>query len=159
MARIIFYIFFSIIISYKTYSIDLTIDSFGKEKVQIFKIDKNNFFRIISTNNVFKTNTNIYGNSECAGTTEIYNKEILLNIICELRDGNDIAHFLIKNDNNTKGTDTEISTKVVFVGGTGPWKQLVKKKCFFAYIEFDEGASHTKIKCPLDEKTFNSFQR
>ena len=93
MARIIFYIFFSIIISYKTYSIDLTIDSFGKEKVQIFKIDKNNFFRIISTNNVFKTNTNIYGNSECAGTTEIYNKEILLNIICELRDGNDIAHF------------------------------------------------------------------
>ena len=56
---------------------DLIIDIFGKEKVKIYKIDENNFFRIYSSNGVFKTSNNIYGNTECDGTTEIYNKETL----------------------------------------------------------------------------------
>ena len=38
----------------------------------------------------------------------------------------------------------------VFVGGTGSWKRLIGTKCTLAYVEFDEGASHTKIKCNLE---------
>ena len=39
---------------------------------------------MVTTQSVFKTNTNIYGNSECAGTTEIYNKNVVLNIYVSL---------------------------------------------------------------------------
>ena len=130
---------------------DLIIDIFGKEKVKIYKIDENNFFRIYSSSGVFKTSNNIYGNTECDGTTEIYNKKTLFNIICELREGENISHYIFKNNKTTKGTEKEVSTKVVFVGGTGSWKRLIGTNCTLAYIEFDEGASHTKIKCKLEK--------
>ena len=58
----------------KLSSSELVIDIFEKEKVKTYKIDDNNFFRIINSQSVFKTNTNINGNSESAGTLEIYNK-------------------------------------------------------------------------------------
>ena len=130
---------------------DLIIDIFGKEKVKIYKIDENNFFRIYSSNGVFKTSNNIYGNTECDGTTEIYNKETLFYIICELREGENISHYIFKNNKTTKGTEKEVSTKVVFVGGSGSWKRLIGTNCSLAYVEFDEGASHTKIKCKLQK--------
>ena len=130
---------------------DLIIDIFGKEEVKIYKIDESNFFRIYSSSGVFKTSNNIYGNTECDGTTEIYNQETLFNIICELREGENISHYILKNNKTTKGTEKEVSTKVVFVGGTGSWKRLIGTNCTLAYIEFDEGASHTKIKCRLEK--------
>jgi hypothetical protein len=128
---------------------DLIIDIFGKEKVKIYKIDESNYFRIYSSSGVFKTSSNIYGNTECDGTTEIYNKETLFNIICEFREGENISHYIFKNNITTKGTEKEVSTKVIFVGGTGSWKRLIGTSCTLAYVEFDEGASHTKIKCKL----------
>ena len=128
---------------------DLIIDIFGKEKVKIYKIDENNYFRIYSSNGVFKTSNNIYGNTECDGTTEIYNKETLFNLICELREGENISHYIFKSNKTTKGTEKEVLAKVVFVGGTGNWKRLIGTNCTLAYVEFDEGASHTKIKCKL----------
>tara|TARA_Y100001935_G_C17236982_1_gene473577 strand:- start:122 stop:607 length:486 start_codon:yes stop_codon:yes gene_type:complete len=139
---------------------ELTIDSYGKEKVKVYEIDDNNFFRIISTTSVFSTNTNIYGNSECQGTTEIYEKQVLLNIICELRDGRHKAYYLLKSDKTTttnKDEITELALKVYFVGGSGAWRNLIGKRCNFAYFEFNEGAYHTKIKCSLNEKEYSSF--
>ena len=130
---------------------DFIIDVYGKEKVKVYKIDENNFFRIYSSNGVFKTNNNIYGNTECDGTTEIYNQEILFNIICEFREGENTAHYIFKNNKNTRGTEKEVLTKVVFVGGKGSWKKLIGTDCTLAYVEFDEGASHSKIKCKLEE--------
>ena len=59
---------------WKLSSSELLIDIFGKEKVKTYKIDDNNFFQIINSQSVFKTNTNINGNSESAGTPKIYNK-------------------------------------------------------------------------------------
>ncbi len=73
---------------------ELIIDVFGKEEVKTYAIDENNFFRVLTTQSVFKTNTNIYGNSECAGTTEIYNKNIILNVICELREGANKGYYI-----------------------------------------------------------------
>ena len=139
---------------------ELIIDIFGKEKIKTFEIDKNNFFRIVSTNSVFTTNTNIYGNNECAGTTEIYKKQVYLNIICELREKKNKAFYILKTDNSQsskKSEVTELMIKAMFVGGTGRWKDLKGKECNFVYFEFDEGASHSKIKCTLDEKTFLIF--
>ena len=156
MSRFIIIIFF---ICFESYSLDFIIDTFGKEKVKIYEIDKSNSFRIVTTNSVFKTNTNIYGNSECSGTTEKYLKEVIFNIICEVRDGKYRAYFLIKNNDTTRGSDTEITSKVIFVGGTGPWARLIGKKCFFAYIEFGEGASHSKIKCSLNKVEYSAFKR
>ena len=78
---------------------ELIIDVFGKEEVNAYAIDENDFFRMITAQSVFKTNTNIYGNSECAGTTEIYNKNVVLNIICELREGKNKGYYIIKNNN------------------------------------------------------------
>ena len=130
---------------------DLIIDIFGKEKVKIYKIDENNFFQIYSSSRVFKTSNNIYGNTECDSTTEIYNKETLYNIICEFREGENISHLILKNNKTTKDTGKEVSAKVVFVGGSGSWKRLIGTNCSLAYVEFDEGASHTKIKCKLQK--------
>ena len=130
---------------------DFIIDVYGKEKVKVYKIDENNFFRIYSSSGVFKTNNNIYGNTECGGTTEIYNKETLFNILCEFRESANVAHYIFKNNKTTKGTEKEVLTKVVFVGGTGSWKKLIGTYCTLAYVEFDEGASHSKIKCKLEE--------
>ena len=56
----------------KLSSSELVIDIFGKEKVKTYEIDDNNFFRIINSQSVFKSNKNIIGNSENAGTSEIY---------------------------------------------------------------------------------------
>ena len=96
---------------------DFIIDVYGKEKVKVYNIDENNFFRIYSSNGVFKTNNNIYGNTECDGTTEIYNKETLFNIICEFREGENIAHYIFKNNKTTKGTEKKGFNKSCFCWG------------------------------------------
>ena len=106
----------------KLSSAELIIDVFGKEEVKTYKIDENNFFRIINSQSLFKTNTNIYGNSECAGTSEIYNKNAILNIVCELREGNNKAYYVIKNKNtesSKKDEITELAINILFVGGSG----------------------------------------
>ena len=149
--------FFSLNISSK----ELIIDVFGKEEVKTYAIDGNNFFRMVTTQSVFKTNTNIYGNSECAGTTEIYNKNVVLNIICELREGKDKGYYVIKNNNtesSRKDEVTELAIKVLFIGGSGRWKKLKGQSCNFVYFEYEEVASHAKVKCSIDEKLFSFFK-
>ena len=147
---------FSLNISSKEFIIDL----FGKEKVNTYAIDENNFFRILTTKSVFKTNTNIYGNSECAGTTEIYNKNVILNVICELREGTNKGYYILKHNNaesSKKDEVTELAVKVLFVGGSGRWKKLKGQSCNLVYFEYEEGASHTKVKCNLDDELFPLF--
>ena len=140
---------------------ELIIDVFGKEEVKTYTIDENSFFRVLTTQSVFKTNTNIYGNSECAGTTEIYSKNIILNIICELREGNNKGYYVLKNSNtqsSKKDEVTELSIKVLFIGGSGRWKKLKGQSCNFVYFEYEEGASHAKVKCDIDDKLFSLFK-
>ena len=140
---------------------ELIIDVFGKEKVKTYAIDDTNFFRIVNTQSLFKTNTNIYGNSECAGTTEIYNKNVILNIICELREGKNKGYYVLKNNNtesSKKDEVTELAIKVLFIGGSGRWKKLKGQSCNFVYFEYEEGASHGKVKCEIDEKLFSFFK-
>ena len=149
-----------IIFSLNISSEELVIDVFGKEEVKTYTIDDNNFFRIITTKSVFKTNTNIYGNSECAGTTEIYNKNVILNVICELREGNNKAYYVLKNSNtesSKKNEVTELAVKVLFIGGNGRWKKLKGQSCNFVYFEYEEGASHAKVKCSIDDELFSLF--
>ena len=145
----------------KLSSSDFVIDIFGKEEVKTYKIDNNNLFRIITTNSVFKTNTNIYGNSECDGTTEIYNKNIILNLICELRDGKNKAYYVLKSNNTEnykKDNVKELSTKVLFIGGSGRWENLIGKSCNFVYFEYEEGASHAKVKCNITDAILSLFK-
>ena len=139
---------------------ELIIDVFGKEKVKTYAIGDNNFFRIVNTQSLFKTNTNIYGNSECAGTTEIYNSKVFLNIICELREGNNKAYYILKTNNtesSKKDEVTELAINVLFIGGSGRWKKLKDESCNFVYFEYEEGASHAKVKCNIDDKLFSLF--
>ena len=80
---------------------------------------------MVTTKSVFKANTNIYGNSECAGKTEIYNKNVVLNIICDLREGKNKGYYVLKNNNtesSKKNEVTELAVKVLFIGGCGRWK-------------------------------------
>ena len=140
---------------------ELVIDIFGKEKVKIYKIDDNNFFRIINNQSVFKTNTNLYGNSECAGTSEIYNKNAILNFICELREGKNKAYYVIKNKNtqsSKKDEVTELAINILFVGGSGRWKNLIGQKCSFVYFEYEERASHAKVKCEINDEILSLFK-
>ena len=151
-----------VIFSLNVSSEELIIDIFGKEEVKIYAIDDNNFFRIITTQSVFKTNTNIYGNSECAGTTEIYNKNIIFNIICELREGKNKGYYILKNKNtksSKKNEVTELAVKVLFLGGSGRWKKLKGKSCNFVYFEHEEGASHAIVKCNIDDELFSFFKK
>ena len=148
---------YSLIISSK----ELIIDVFGKEEVKTYAIDGNNFFRMVTTQSVFKTNTNIYGNSECAGTTEIYNKDVALNIICELREGANKGYYILKNNNtesSKKNEVTELAIKVLFMGGSGRWKKLKGQSCNLVYFEYEEGASHAKVKCKFNEELFALFK-
>ena len=150
-----------VIFSLNVSSKEFIIDVFGKEEVKTYAIDENNFFRIITTQSVFKTNTNIYGNSECAGTTEIYNKNIILNVICELREGNNKGYYILKNndtESSKKDEVTELAIKVLFIGGSGRWKKLKGQSCNFVYFEYEEGASHAKVKCSIDEELFSFFK-
>ena len=121
--------FFSLNISSKK----LIIGVFGKEEVKTYAINENNFFRMITTQSVFKTNTNIYGNSECAGTTEIYNK----NVICELIEGNYKGYYVLKNndsENSKKDEVTELAVKVLFIESSGHWNKLKGQSCNFVYF-------------------------
>ena len=150
-------IFILFIFSINISSKELIIDVFGKEEVKTYAIDENNFFRILTAQSVFKTNTNIYGNSECAGTTEIYNK----NVICELREGNIKGYYVLKNsdsESSKKDEVTELAVKVLFIGGSGRWNKLKGQSCNFVYFEYEEGASHAKLKCDIDEKLFFFFE-
>ena len=149
------------IFSLNIFSEELIIDVFGNEEVKTYAIDDNNFFRILTTKSVFKTNTNIYGNSECAGTTEIYNKRVILNIICELREGNNKAYYVLKNNNaesSKKDEVTELAIKAIFIGGNGRWNKLKGQSCNFVYFEYEEGASHAKIKCNIAYELFSLFK-
>ena len=151
----------TVLFSLNIFSKELIIDVFGKEEVKTYAIDENNFFRMVTTKSVFKTNTNIYGNSECAGTTEIYNKNVVLNIICELREGKNKGYYVLKNNNtesSKKDEVTELAIKVLFIGGSGRWKKLKGQSCNFVYFEYEEGASHGKVKCDIDEKLFSFFK-
>ena len=153
-------IFFTNIYS-KLYSSVLVIDVFGKEEVKTYEIDDNNFFRIITSQSVFKTNTNIYGNSECAGTSEIYSKNAILNFICELREGKNKAYYVIKNKNtqsSKKDEVTELAINILFVGGSGRWKNLIGQKCSFVYFEYEERASHAKVKCEINDEILSLFK-
>ena len=150
----------TVLFSLNILSKELIIDVFGKEEVKTYAIDGNNFFRMVTTQSVFKTNTNIYGNSECAGTTEIYNKDVALNIICELREGENKGYYILKNNNtesSRKDEVTELAIKVLFLGGSGRWKKLKGQSCNFVYFEYEEGASHAKVKCSIDEELFSFF--
>ena len=154
-------IFILFIFSINISSKELIIDVFGKEEVKTYAIDENNFFRILTAQSVFKTNTNIYGNSECAGTTEIYNKNVILNVICELREGNNKGYYVLKNsdsESSKKDEVTELAVKVLFIGGSGRWNKLKGQSCNFVYFEYEEGASHAKVKCNIDEKLFFFFE-
>ena len=154
-------IFALVIFSVNISSKELIIDVFGKEEVKTYAIDENNFFRILTAQSVFKTNTNIYGNSECAGTTEIYNKNVILNVICELREGNNKGYYVLKNsdsESSKKDEVTELAVKVLFIGGSGRWNKLKGQSCNFVYFEYEEGASHAKLKCDIDEKLFFFFE-
>ena len=151
----------TVLFSLNIFSKELIIDVFGKEEVKTYAIDENNFFRMVTTKSVFKTNTNIYGNSECAGTTEIYNKNVILNVICELREGNNKGYYILKNndsESSKKDEVTELAVKVLFIGGSGRWKKLKGQLCNFVYFEYEEGASHAKVKCNIDEKLFFFFE-
>ena len=150
-----------VIFSLNVSSKEFIIDVFGKEEVKTYAIDENNFFRILTTQSVFKTNTNIYGNSECAGTTEIYNKNVSLNVICELRERNNKGYYILKNndtESSKKDEVTELAIKVLFIGGSGRWKKLKGQLCNFVYFEYEEGASHAKVKCSIDEELFSLFK-
>ena len=154
-------IFAIFIFSKNIFSKELIIDVFGKEEVKTYAIDENNFFRILTTQSVFKTNTNIYGNSECAGTTEIYSKNVILNVICELREGNNKGYYVLKNNNtesSKKDEVTELAIKVLFIGGSGRWKKLKGQSCNFVYFEYEEGASHAKVKCSINEELLSLFK-
>ena len=145
----------------KLFSSELIIDVFGKEEVKTYEIDDNSFFRIITSQSVFKTSTNIYGNSECAGTSEIYNKNAILNFICELREGHNKAYYVIKNNNtesSKKDEVTELAIDVLFIGGSGRWKNLVGQTCNFVYFEYEERASHAKVKCNIDDEILSLFK-
>ena len=116
---------------------------------------------MVTSQSVFKTNTNIYGNSECAGTTEIYNKNVVLNFLCELREGKNKGYYVLKNNNtesSRKDEVTELAIKVLFVGGSGRWKKLKGQSCNFVYFEYEEGASHAKVKCSIDNELFSFFE-
>ena len=117
----------TVLFSLNIFSKELIIDVFGKEEVKTYAIDENNFFKMVTTQSMFKTNTNIYGNSECAGTTEIYNKNVVLNIICELEKEKNKGYYVLKNNNtesSRKDEVTELAVKVLFIGGSGRWKKL-----------------------------------
>ena len=153
-------IFALVIFSINISSKELVRDVFGKEEVKTYAIDENNFFRILTTQSVFKTNTNIYGNSECAGTTEIYNKNVILNVICELREGANKGYYILKNntESSKKNEVTELAIKVLFIGGSGRWKKLKGQSCNLVYFEYEEGASHAKVKCKFNEELFALFK-
>ena len=46
----------------------------------------------------------------------------------------------------------------LFIGGSGRWKKLKGQSCNFVYFEYEEGASHGKVKCDIDEKLFSFFK-
>ena len=153
-------IFALVIFSINISSKELVIDVFGKEEVKTYAIDENNFFRMVTAQSVFKTNTNIYGNSECAGITEIYNKNVVLNILCELREGKNKGYYVLKTNNtesSRKDEVTELAIKVLLIGGSGSWK-LKGQSCNFVYFEYEEGTSHVKVKCSIDEELFSFFK-
>ena len=159
--NLIFLILFFTNIFIKLYSSELIIDVFGKEEVKTYEIDDNNFFRIITSQSVFKTNTNIYGNSECAGTTEIYNKNAILNFICEIREGKNKAYYVIKNnktESSKKDDVTELAISVSFIGGSGRWKNLIGQTCNFVYFEYEERAFHAKVKCIINTEILLLFK-
>ena len=65
----------------------------------------------------------------------------IFNIIREIKNIKNKAHFIILYNFNTKKTNKEISTKVTFTGGTG---LRIDKfvRYFLVYIEFEEEASY-----------------
>ena len=53
---------------------------------------------------------------------------------------------------------TELAVKVLFIGGSGRWKKLKGQSCNFVYFEYEEGASHAKVKCSINEELFSFFR-
>ena len=43
------------------------------------------------------------------------------------------------------------------MGGSESWK-LIGQSCNFVYFEYEEGASHAKVKCTINEKLFSFFE-
>ena len=116
-----------IVFSFPISSKELIIDVFGKKEVKTYTIDENNFFRILNAHSVFKTNTNINGNSKCAWTTEIYSKNVILNVLCELREGKNKGYYILKNDKTESSKKDEVkehSIQALFIGGSERWKKL-----------------------------------
>ena len=71
------------------------------------------------------------------------------------------VYYVIKNKNtqsSKKDEVTELAINILFVGGSGRWKNLIGQKFSFVYFEYEERASHAKVKCKINDEILSLFK-
>ena len=92
-----------------------------------------------------------YGIASCSGLrTDKKEQLIEVRTICsiEINDGNKIWTELRRD----KGESTAGVGKIVVVDATGPYKELINKKCVYAFTRFNE-MFFGKTKCSIDKES------
>ncbi len=162
----------TLIISFNTFSRELTFSVSGTDKIPLaaeYQTQKN--FLIYENKFQFETNTRLYGYGNCSGTVEIVNGEEIRNILCIMNDISGEKGYMMsrppqKNDKITTEGNRITSSIATweFVGGSGPWKELIGVVITGAYFSMGQTANMDnnfmwKGKANISDEIINNINK
>ena len=128
------------------YSQDYIFDSKGSSEQKILEFKDNSKYIHITTYGWWTDSNGNYGKEICYGYIKTSNKNIALNIICEITDQNEKNLKVSRKRNSLDGGGVGIIT---YLETTEDYNFLLGKKCTYA-VTFLKNDFFYKQKCKID---------
>ena len=128
------------------YSQDYNFDSRGSSEQKVLKFTDGSKYIHITTFGWWTDSYGNYGKEICYGYIKTSNKNINLNIKCELTDQNDKTIKVSRKRNSLEGAGVGINT---YLETSDEYNFLVGKKCTYA-VTFLENDYFYKQKCKVN---------
>ena len=128
------------------YSQDYTFDSRGSSEQKVLKFTDDSKYIHITTYGWWTDSSGNYGKEICYGYIETSNKNINLDIKCELTDQNDKTIKVSRKRNSLEGAGVGVNT---YIETSEEYNFLLGKKCTYA-VTFLKNDFFYKQKCKVN---------
>ena len=128
------------------YSQDYTFDSRGSSEQKVLKFTDDSKYIHITTYGWWTDSNGNYGKEICYGNIETSNKNINLDIKCELTDQNDKTIKVSRKRNSLEGAGVGVNT---YIETSEEYNFLLGKKCTYA-VTFLKNDFFYKQKCKVN---------
>ena len=143
-------VYFILLLTLNIKSAEFTFESYGEMDMTNSVVSKNQEYKYFAYTNdgIIITNIDKVGISKCAGIINIVKNKMNDNVFCENKIEEYYYYAVYKNFNmNPKS----IILKFEIVDATGPFTELLGKKCTAAYYPIEDNKYLFKGKCNIPE--------